>query len=247
MKKAIAAALCLVMLAALLTGCQKVVSSGTVTGKPAETTANTSQDNTESEEATVSYQSKSTEPLISIADVPAQDLSKVDAEYQYAEPKDGEEVAVLHTSYGDICIRLFPEVAPMAVANFKALAQAGRYDETIFHRVIANFMIQGGDYTLYNGYGGESAFGESFGYETSEYVKNIEGSLAMAHSSLPDSNGSQFYINQVDNSHLDGGYTVFGQVYDGMDVVNDIAAVDTDYNDKPLTDVVLESVEITTY
>ena len=247
MKRIIAAALCLMLIAATLTGCRKVVSSGTVTGKPAETTANTNQDNNESEAATVSYQSKSTDALINIADVPAQDLSNVDAEYQYADPKDGEEIAIIHTNYGDISMRFFPEVAPMAVASFKALAKAGRYDDTIFHRVIANFMIQGGDYTNYNGTGGESAFGESFGYETCEYVKNIEGAVAMAHSSLPDSNGSQFYINQVDNSHLDGGYTVFGQVYDGMDVVNDIAAVDTNYSNKPLTDVIVESIEITTY
>jgi peptidyl-prolyl cis-trans isomerase B (cyclophilin B) len=247
MKKIITAALCLLIVAATLTGCQKVVSSGTLTGKPAETTADTNEKTNESEAATVSYQSKSTDALINIADVPAQDLSKVDAEYQYADPKDGEEVAIIHTNYGDISMRFFPEVAPMAVASFKALAQAGRYDDTIFHRVIANFMIQGGDYTNFDGTGGESAFGESFGYETSEFVKNVEGAVAMAHSSLPDSNGSQFYINQVDNNYLDGDYTVFGQVYDGMDVVNDIAAVDTNYSDRPLADVIIENIEITTY
>ena len=246
MKRLLAAVMCLMLTASLLTGCKKVVSSGTTTAKPAATDS-ASADATESEEATVNYQPKSTEALISFDDVPAQDLSKVDEDYQYLEPVDGEEVAIIHTTFGDICMKFFPEVAPMAVANFKALAEAGRYDETIFHRVIDGFMIQCGDYTSYDGYGGESAFGESFGYETSEYVRNIEGSVAMAHSSLPDSNGSQFYINQVDNNYLDGGYTVFGQVYDGMDVVNDIASVKTDMNDRPTTDVLIESVEITTY
>ena len=249
MKRIIAAALCLMLIAATLTGCRKVVSSGTVTGKPAETTANTNQDNNESEAATVSYQSKSTDALINIADVPAQDLSNVDAEYQYADPKDGEEIAIIHTNYGDISMRFFPEVAPMAVASFKALAKAGRYDDTIFHRIFRSGIhgIQGGDYTNFNGTGGESAFGESFGYEISEYLSNIPGSVAMAHSSLPDSNGSQFYINVGDNSQLDGDYTVFGQVYDGMDVAEDIYSVDTDYNDRQLTDVIVESIEITTY
>ena len=190
---------------------------------------------------------KSTQPLISMSDVPERELSKIDADYQYADPKDGEEIAVIHTNYGDISFRFLPEVAPMAVENFKALAKAGRYDDTLFHRVIDGFMIQGGDYTNYDGTGGESAFGESFGYEVFEQVHNSEGAVAMAHSSLPDSNGSQFYINQVDNNYLDGSYTVFGQVYDGMDVVESIASVDTDYSDKPLSDVIVESVEITEY
>ena len=200
----------------------------------------------------MSYESKSTEALISFDDVPAQDLSKVDENYQFTEPADGEEVAVIHTSYGDICFKFFPEAAPMAVTNFKALARAGRYDGTIFHRIFHTYSagidgIQGGDYTNFNGTGGESAFGEGFGYEVSKYLSNIAGSVAMAHSSMPDSNGSQFYINQADNSSIDGGYTIFGQVYDGMDVVDAIYSVETDSNDKPLTDVIVESVEITEY
>ena len=134
----------------------------------------------------------------------------------------------------------------MAVTSFKALAKAGRYDKTIFHRVIKNFMIQGGDYTKFNGTGGQSAFGEEFDLEISDYLRNTAGSVAMANRG-PGTNGSQFYINQVDNGYLDGNYTVFAQVYEGMDVVNDIAGVKTDYNDKPVSDVILESVELHKY
>ena len=246
MKRIIAMALCLVLIAAALSGCKKVVSQGTTDPvSPAETAAQ-ADNNTESEAASVNYQPKSTEALISINDVPAQDLLSIDTEYQYADPKDGEEIAVIHTNYGDISMKFFPEVAPMAVASFKALAEAGRYDSTIFHRVINSFMIQGGDYTNFNGTGGESAFGEEFDLEISDYLHNTEGAVAMANRG-PGTNGSQFYINQVDNNYLDGNYTVFGQVFDGMEVVNDIAQVDTDYNDKPLNDVIIETIEITTY
>ena len=245
MKRIITAAICLLLVAACLSGCKKVVSSGTTTAKPAATDADSETKN-ESEASTVSYEPKSTDALISMSDVPAQDLSNIDVDYQYADPKDGDEIAVIHTNYGDISMKFFPEAAPKAVASFKALAEAGRYDDTIFHRVINNFMIQGGDYTNFNGTGGESAFGEEFELEISDYLHNTEGAVAMANRG-PGTNGSQFYINQVDNNYLDGNYTVFGQVYDGMDVVETIAHVDTNASDRPLNDVIIESVEITTY
>lgn len=181
-----------------------------------------------------------------ISDVPAADVSKLDASYQTAPVKKGDVVAILHTTMGDIGMKFFPEAAPLAVNNFIALAKAGKYNNTIFHRVINNFMIQGGDYTNFNGTGGASVYGQEFALETSNFTKNITGSVAMANRG-PNTNGSQFYINQVDNNYLDGSYTVFAQVYDGMDVVNKIAGVDTDYNDRPLTDVTVTSVEITEY
>ena len=180
------------------------------------------------------------------SDVPAADLSAVDAEYQHKEPVVGEAVATLHTNYGDISVKFFPEAAPLAVNNFIALAKAGKYNDTIFHRVINNFMIQGGDYTNFNGTGGVSVYGDLFDLEISEHLGNIEGAVAMANRG-PGTNGSQFYINQKDNGYLDGNYTVFAQVFDGMDVVNDIAQVDTDYNDRPVNDVVIESVELYKY
>ena len=181
-----------------------------------------------------------------ISEVPKADLSKVDASYQNAEVKSGDVIAVMHTSMGDIKMRFFPEAAPLAVNNFIALAKAGKYNNTIFHRVINNFMIQGGDYTNFNGTGGASVYGEEFALETSPNLHNSVGAVAMANRG-PDTNGSQFYINQVNNNYLDGSYTVFAQVFEGMDIVNKIAVVDTDYSDKPLTDVTLTGIEITEY
>ncbi len=184
--------------------------------------------------------------ITTLSEVPAQDLSGVDASYQTAAPKAGETVVVLHTNMGDIKMRFFAEAAPAAANNFVALAKAGKFDNTIFHRVIRGFMIQGGDYTLFNGYGGESIYKEEFGLETTEYLSNVRGSVAMANRG-PGTNGSQFYINQVNNAYLDGSYTVFAQVYEGMDVVDKIASVDTNYNDKPLSDVVINSAEVSAY
>ena len=243
MKRILAIIVTVLMIGAALTACgTQVVSSGKT-----ETVAMTDKtDKTDKEGETVNYEAKSTEALLDINDVPAADLNAADAEYQHKEPVKGEEVATLHTNYGDISIKFFPEVTPKAVASFKALAKAGRYDDTIFHRVINNFMIQGGDYTNFNGTGGESAYGEEFDLEISDYLQNIEGAVAMANRG-PGTNGSQFYINQVNNNYLDGNYTVFAQVFDGMDVVNDIAEVQTDSSDKPVNDVILESVEIYEY
>lgn len=251
MKRIITIALCLALVAIMLTACgEKVVSKGTTTVDTDATKA--TQASTEGVSETVNKTAKSTEPLLKMSDIPAQDLSKVDANYQSLAPVEGEEVAVIRTNYGDIYIKFFPEAAPMAVANFKALAKDGRYDETLIHRIFhvntAGISgIQGGDYTQYNGYGGVSAFGESFGLETSEYLSNTRGSVAMANTGQPNSNGSQFYINQGDNSVLDGGYTIFAQVYEGLDVVDAIYAVETNAKDAPLTQVIVRSIEITSF
>ncbi len=244
--------------------------------------------------------------------------------YQLEMPKEGDTIAILHTSMGDITWRFFPENAPKAVESFTTLAKDGKYDNTIFHRVIDDFMIQGGDYENHNGTGGTSSFGKAFEDEFANTLYNIRGSVAMANSGV-NTNGSQFFINQagadsfsrdnisdyetmyamyenyynqyvtaygaqftsmyatVDdfinanggisplkhaitedvyklyeenggNIHLDGalratgGHTVFAQVIDGMDVVDAIAKVEVNAEDnKPVTDVILESVEITTY
>ena len=172
--------------------------------------------------------------------------SDVDSSYQSASPKEGDVVAIIHTGMGDVSMRFFPEVAPLAVNNFIALAKAGKYNNTIFHRVIDQFMIQGGDYTNFNGTGGQSIYGKEFKNETNKNVHNTAGSVAMANRGA-NTNGSQFYINQVDNTYLDNSYTVFGQVYDGMDVVNKIASVETDASDKPLEDVKITGIDITEY
>lgn len=261
MKRFITLLLCLMLVVSVLTACGSEEKNEKST-EPATEYATTSITSNATQGATEKAAPAVTDTPINKGDitmvlegsitdlnqVPDQDLTTVNQSYQSQAPEAGEVVAILHTSMGDIKLHFFPEVAPAAVNNFIALAKAGKFDNTIFHRVMNNFMIQGGDYTLHNGYGGESIYGTTFGYETSLYVKNIRGALAMAHSQLPASNGSQFYINQVDNTHLDGGYTVFGQVYEGLDVVDAIAAVQTNPADnKPLTDVNLISVEITTY
>ena len=249
MKRILSIILCVLLIASVMAGCgNKVVGSGTT-----ESSAKSEATESAKEAETINYQPKSTDALFSINDVPKQNLDAANAEYQTKAPEKGEEVAVIHTNYGDISFKFFPEVAPMAVTSFKALAKAGRYDNTIFHRVINNFMIQGGDYTKFNGTGGESAFGEEFDLEISDYLRNTAGSVAMANTGLPKSNGSQFYINQVENGQLDGKYTVFGQVFEGMDVVNEIASVKTyspnnsGEKSKPVSDVIIESVELVPY
>ncbi|MDD3229225.1 MAG: peptidylprolyl isomerase [Oscillospiraceae bacterium] len=214
--------------------------------------------------------------------------------YQLEKPKDGEEVAVLETTMGTIKVRLFPEAAPKTVENFKGLIQKGYYNGLTFHRVIKDFMIQGGDPTG-TGTGGESIWGKPFADEFNANLVNLRGSLAMANSGS-NTNGSQFFINQKGpvqsrewdqmngmykqlksydsslwpqieqqqytildphkitdtyrklyekqggNPTLDGaynvfnpprGHSVFGQVCEGMGVVDKIAAVPVDSQHKP--------------
>lgn len=237
--------------------------------------------------------------------------------FQLESPEKGDAIAVLHTSEGDIKMRLFPEYAPKTVENFIALAKDGKYDGVIFHRVIDDFMIQTGDYENSDGTGGKSSDGGQFEDEFCDKLLNLRGSVAMANSGA-DTNGSQFFINQQDaeamkenggwaasktnwsdfksqlksyaddastvaqllnyyytscydadivpeevqklydsnggNPGLDGaynagdrGHTVFGQVIEGMDVVDEIADADTDSNNKPEKDITIKSVEITEY
>ena len=246
--------------------------------------------------------------------------------FQLEKPTAGDTIAVMHTSMGDISLRLFPEAAPKAVENFTTHAKEGYYNGLIFHRVMDDFMIQGGD-PKGNRTGGESIWGELFEDEFDQKLLNLRGSLSMANSGA-NTNGSQFFINQAPassfsgkdqfvsqeelyksedfqtqvsayyrqnesqlkstykswtdyyqalllqlapvasmvpdevwtlyeqnggNIHLDGawrssgGHTVFGQVFEGMDVVDAIAKVETDDNNKPLEDVVINSIEITEY
>ena len=259
---------------------------------------------------------------------PNTDAAYADRDYgfQLEAPTAGEEVAVMHTSMGDIHIRFFPDAAPKAVENFKTHAKNGYYNGLTFHRVIKDFMIQGGD-PEGTGSGGKSIWGSDFEDEFSSKLLNLRGSLVMANAG-PNTNGSQFFINQAGpqagvtgatlkkqyadsneslkgqaediydqyadyygdeftkeypdaaalakanmapdaslvpdavwdlyakyggNIHLDGawrhqgGHTVFGQVYDGMDVVDAISAVAVDENEKPKTAVTVKSLEIIEY
>lgn len=223
--------------------------------------------------------------------------------YQLDKPKNGEEVAVLTTSMGVIKLRLFADAAPKTVENFKGLIQKGYYNNLTFHRVIKDFMIQGGD-PKGDGTGGESLWGKPFNDEFNANLVNVRGAVSMANSGA-NTNGSQFFINQRGtsqavnwkyfedaynafkqypdafiqqyggnwpdmtkvtddykklydanggNPNLDGyygvakiGHTVFAQVYEGMDVVDKIAATKTDTNDKPVTPVKVIKAEIQKY
>ena len=147
--------------------------------------------------------------------------------------------ATLHTNHGAIAIELFDEDAPKTVDNFTKLAREGFYDGVIFHRVIPDFMIQGGDPTG-TGRGGP---GYTFEDEFNDH-KVVRGALAMANAG-PNTNGSQFFIVTAEATPwLDGKHTVFGRVTDGMDVVDTISDLDTDGTDKPRQDVVIERVEL---
>ncbi len=173
-----------------------------------------------------------------------EDTQKFD---QFSGPQSGDTVATIKTSEGDIKIRLFADLTPEMVTNFTTLSDDGYYNGLIFHRVINDFMIQGGDPNG-NGTGGHSYKGEGtkLDDEIIDGLKHVRGAISMANSG-PDTNGSQFFIVQSDSTYLDGGYSLFGQVYDGMDVVDAIASVETGLNDKPLKDVVIETIRIDTY
>ena len=147
--------------------------------------------------------------------------------------------AVMHTNHGDITLELFDDDAPKTVENFKKLAGDNFYNGVIFHRVIKDFMIQGGDPT------GTGRGGPGYTFED-EFNDNkvVRGALAMANAG-PNTNGSQFFIVTTDAAPwLDGKHTVFGRVADGMDVVDKIEASDTDHNDKPREEARIESITL---
>ena len=164
--------------------------------------------------------------------------------------------ATLQTNHGDITVELFEERAPNTVGNFIGLATGSKewtdpdsgdtvtneplYDDVLFHRIIEDFMIQGGDPTGTGRGGPGYEFDDEF---HDELTHDSAGVLSMANSG-PNTNGSQFFITLDATPHLDGKHSVFGEVTDGMDVVEEIGSVPTDRNDKPREDVVLESVDV---
>jgi len=150
------------------------------------------------------------------------------------EKKQGS--VLLQTTMGDITIELFDDM-PVTTGNFIILVKKGFYDGTIFHRVIAGFMIQGGD----PGGTGRGGPGYTIKDEFSSMRKNQRGTIAMANTGQPNTGGSQFFINLVNNSHLDGRHPVFGRVVLGMDVVDAIAQSKTDKSDRPKTEITIIS------
>jgi len=152
-------------------------------------------------------------------------------------------VATIETNMGNIEIQLFPKEAPKTVENFIGLSKEGYYNGVIFHRVIAGFMIQGGDPTG-TGRGGESIWGGKFNDEISPNLKfDSSGIVAMANAG-PNTNGSQFFITVAPTTWLNGHYSIFGKVIGGMDVVYAIDKVKTNKQDRPINKVIMEKVII---
>ena len=190
--------------------------------------------------------------------------------YPQLELEKATLYATLHTNKGDIKVALFEEEAPKTVANFVGLAKKGYYNDVTFHRVIHDFMIQGGDPTG-TGMGGESIYGDDFEDEFTDTLFNIRGALSMANAG-PNTNGSQFFIVTASNvptrmlaqmqdmgfpeeiievyatdggtPWLDQRHTVFGQVVEGMEVVEKIQKVKTGLHDKPKRSVIIRSISI---
>lgn len=283
MKRKLLSGLSALLCACLLAGCDNSQPSAATTVLGTEDSADTQQS------------------LVSQEDLTPKDNGKKPG-YQLEMPEEGEEIAVITMETGEVIkLRFFPDEAPKAVYNFKVHALEGYYDGLTFHRVIENFMIQGGDPNG-DGTGGESVWGEAFEDEFNDNLLNIDGSVSMANAGA-NTNGSQFFINAtggmstgwdyyqqiydqykenaeyfdamgvntVDmskvtdavkklyeenggNPNLDGyystggtGHTVFAQVFEGMENVYALSQVDTDSSDKPVEDMVIQSVEITTY
>lgn len=186
------------------------------------------------------------------------------------ELQAGEVLVEMNTTMGAIKIKLFPQQAPKTVENFLGHAKSGYYNGIVFHRVIEDFMIQGGDPTG-TGMGGESIWGSSFEDEFSQELFNLRGALSMANAG-PNTNGSQFFIVQMKHlpsnmlsqlegagypaeiieeyaknggtPWLDGKHSVFGQVVEGLDVIDAIAVVEKNRQDKPVEDIKIESITV---
>lgn len=280
MKKRMITILSSIVLLLAVTGCS---SNNTAQGAPGESATDKTEVSQKEEDTAKKEESKAQTKLL-----------------QTQMPKEGDEIAVITTNMGVMKVMFFPEIAPKAVENFKTHAQNGYYDGLIFHRVIDDFMIQGGDPTG-TGTGGESIWGKPFEDEFSPKLHNFRGALSMANSG-PNTNGSQFFIVQtktVDENavkaieeaknskeqvpikvkenevysindifpeevmkhyaeaggaiHLDyvfgSIHTVFGQVYEGMDTVDKIAAaeVDSPQTNRPKQDIIIEKIELQPY
>lgn len=223
----------------------------------------------DSSDSSSSSQSSSLTPAEANARIKSSDIHFV----QFEEPKLGETIATILTSEGEIKVRFFPDQAPKAVENFITHSRNGYYNGLTFHRVICDFMIQGGD-PKGDSTGGESIWGEPFEDEFSTDLWHFRGALAMANSGA-NTNGSQFYIVQasalaeqypeemaagkvpqkvIDKYQevggapwLDGRYTIFGQVIEGMDVVDIIANLPVNGKYKPAEDVIIEMITIESY
>ncbi|MDU4859414.1 MAG: peptidylprolyl isomerase [Terrisporobacter othiniensis] len=162
-------------------------------------------------------------------------------------PKELPIATIVIKNYGTIEAELYPHIAPNTVNNFISLANSGFYDGLTFHRIIKDFMIQGGDPNG-NGSGGPgySIKGEFTKNKFKNDLKHTEGVLSMARSQNKNSGGSQFFIMTKDSPHLDGQYAAFGKIIKGIDIVHEIENTKTGNNDKPEKDIVIESIKVDT-
>lgn len=165
-------------------------------------------------------------------------------------PEKGDTIAVMTTNMGELKILLYTNKAPETAKNFIELAKDGRYDGIPFHRVIKNFMVQGGDFENKNGTGGYTYKGKgtTLKDEFGEGLTHVYGAVSMANAG-PDTGGSQFFIVQAKDgtSWLNGKHSIFGYVYEGMDIVEKIAVLTTDNNDRPKDEVKIQKIEISEY
>lgn len=165
---------------------------------------------------------------------------------QAAPTESADEVAIIDTKFGKIILEFYPDVAPGHVANFKKLARSGFYDGCTFHRVIPNFMIQGGDPNSKDADRSNDGLGGP-GYTINAEFNNrkhLRGVLSMARTPDPNSAGSQFFICVADQPRLDGQYTVFGKVIKGIEAVDQIVSLPRDENDNPLDPAIMLKVSI---
>lgn len=220
----------------LLSGCNQDEASEDNTVSETQTTTESSQEASSSETKEEASKTNS-------EDANSNEMSEDD---KAVENKGGNPMVIIKTSKGDIKVELDKENAPISTDNFLAYVQDGYYDGTVFHRVINNFMVQGGGFTAD---GQQKPVKAPIKNEADNGLNNDRGTIAMARTQDVNSATSQFYINHVDNAFLnhgkrDFGYAVFGKVVDGMDVVDEIAAVQTGPGDVPNELVVIESVTI---
>ena len=166
----------------------------------------------------------------------------------YVPENEADPIATLVIKgYGTVIIELFPDVAPITVANFITLANSGYYDGLIFHRVIKNFMIQGGDKAgTGSGTAPYNIKGEFKANGVDNNLKHVPGVVSMARAKAYDTAGTQFFICVADCDWLDGQYAAFGKVLYGLDYVYEISKVSTNAKDRPLKDVVIESIRVDT-
>ncbi|MEE0969124.1 MAG: peptidylprolyl isomerase [Clostridia bacterium] len=159
---------------------------------------------------------------------------------------ENTNVKITVQNYGEIELELYPDKAPKTVENFLKLVRSNFYENLIFHRIIAGFMIQGGGYDYQmNDTNAEEIRGEfaSNGFPQND-LKHTRGTISMARTMIPNSASSQFFIMHEDAPHLDGQYAAFGRVTKGIEVVDKIAAVPTNYSDCPITPVIIEKIEV---